>query len=415
MIDMVFFTWLQNLSILDLLVILLFPAIFDYSRMIGKIIYLELNKTKDNINSYYKVHDPKVSILIPAHNEELSIEHSINAALSTTYPNKQIIVIDDDSTDDTYSIAKKFTSQGLKLLHLNKGGSKADALNFGFLYCTGDIVITIDADTVIGKHSIEPIVRKFDDKEVMAVSGNVRIKSGDNGIINTLTHLQKYEYQNIFEVSRRCLSMLNILLLVSGAFAAFRREAINWEGRFSNDTLCEDLDKTLQVQKMGAKIAFANNAYAYTFCPNKIRDFARQRNRWSYGQVQNIIKHKSIFSGSIYKKKLRLAFYDMVMMDVILNFTCIISIGILCILNAIPIITNFDFTLLEEILSKMTLLLLLYLVYEGIVFSYLRSQKLVSLKSIYLIPVMVFLYRPMLRIITIKAQLNALLGRKSSW
>lgn len=411
-----FFYWIQNLSILDLLVFLLFPAIFDYSRMIGKIIFLELNKTTNfNKKPYYKVHDPKVSILIPAHNEELSITQSIKATLATSYPNKEVIVIDDGSTDNTYNITKKYVDQGVKLLHLKSGGSKADALNHGYLYCTGKIVIIIDADTVIEKHSIEHIVRKFDDKNVMAVSGNVRITTGDNDIINTLTRLQKYEYQNIFEMSRQCLSLLNILLLVSGAFAAFRPEAINWEGRFCKDTLCEDLDKTLQVQKMGKKIAFAKDAYAYTYCPNKIRDFARQRNRWSYGQVKNLLKHKNVFLRSSYKRRFRLAFYDMMVMDVLLNFTCVTAIGVLSAITIIPIITTFDFTLLEEILPKMMLLLLLYLASETIVFSYLRYQKLVTIKSIYLIPIMVFLYRPMMRIITLKAQLNALTGRKNSW
>jgi len=419
MVFLEFFYWIQNLSILDLLVILLFPAIFDYSRMIGKIIFLELNSTRKkhhfNEKPYFKVHDPKVSILIPAHNEELSIRQSIEAALATSYPNKEIIVINDGSTDNTYHIAKKYVDQGVKLLHLKRGGSKADALNYGYLYCTGEIVITMDADTVIEKHSIEYIVRKFDDLDVMAVSGNVSIISGDNNIINTLTHLQKYEYQNIFSISRQCLSLLNILLLVSGAYAAFRLEAINWEGRFCKDTLCEDLDKTLQVQKMGKKIVFANEAHAHTFCPNNLRDIVKQRNRWAYGQMKNLIKHKQVLLHSTYNTRFRLAMYDMIIMDVVLNFTSLISMGVLFVLIIIPIITTFDFTLLQDILPKLTFLLMLYVIVEVIVFFYLWNRKLVLLRSIYLIPIMVFLYRPMLRIISLKAHLNALLGRKSFW
>jgi len=384
--------------------------------MIGKIIFLELKTTKHSHEKpYYMVHDCTVSILIPAHNEESSIKQSIEAALATSYPNKEIIVINDGSTDDTYEIAKKYISKGVKLLYIKRGGSKADALNYGILYSTGEIIITMDADTVIEKYSIEGIVRKFDDPDVMAVSGNVRIKLGDDNIINTLTHLQKYEYQNIFDLSRQCLSILNILLLVSGAFAAFRREAINWEGRFSKDTLCEDLDKTLQVQKMGKKIVFAREAHAYTFCPNNLQDFIRQRNRWAYGQIKNLQKHKNVFLSSKYNTRFRLAMYDMVMMDVILNASSIISIIILSVIILIPIIISFDYTLFNDIVAKLAFLLLLYVIVEGIVFFYLYSRKLVGFRSIYLIPIMVFLYRPMMKVITLRAHLSAIIGRKNFW
>ena len=283
--------------LLDLVLILLFPTIFDWSRTIAKMVLIKLKTRKQDSekNPYFRVHDKKISILIPAHNEESCIRESIEAALATFYPNREIIVIDDCSTDKTYTIAKEYADNGLiRLLYRKTGGSKAEALNHGYLHSNGEIIVTTDADTKLGVHSLEHVIRNFDDKDVMVVSGNISISGGDGNVNNLLTDLQKYEYQHIFEIGKVFSSLLGTLLLAAGAFSAFRRDAINWEGRFRKETLGEDFDKSIKIKKMGKKIVHVKEAIAHTHCPNNFDALKRQRNRWASGQMTTILQHRAV-------------------------------------------------------------------------------------------------------------------------
>ncbi len=195
----------------------------DYLRLIFKLIFSPTlwisekikSKPKSVINKY-----EKITILIPAHNEEFGIKESIESALNTDYPNKEIIVIDDGSTDGTHLIAHKYAEKGLiKLLHCDTAsGSKATALNYGVNYATSNYVICMDGDTQLDKNALKNTVGYFDDDEVVALSGNVKIIAGDDGKTNTLTNLQKYEYMVAIELGRRFTSFFQILLVISGAF-----------------------------------------------------------------------------------------------------------------------------------------------------------------------------------------------------
>jgi len=413
-----FVIWFASLSIFDLFVVLLFPAVFDFSRSLGKILFFKFRIKKDELETepFFKVHDPLISILIPAHNEESCIEDSIKAAMILFYPNLEIIVIDDCSTDNTYSIAKKYADKNqIKLLHKNTGGSKASALNLGLLHSKGDIIITTDADSQLEPHCIERIVRKFDDRDVMAVSGKVSIKGGDDGINNVLTKLQQYEYKIISDIGKRFFSHLNIILVVAGAFASFRREGIRHTGRFSQHTLCEDFHQSIRINMIKkAKIVYEPDAICHTHCPNNFRSLIQQRNRWSAGQLTTILQHKKILSCSAYEKRLRLAMWDMLLMDILLNFLGIIVIGVILVMVLVSIVESSDYTELENISYKLAFLYLVYLATELIVFGYLYRIKSVSLNMIYLVPIMMA-YRPILKIISFRGCLKVLLGKKISW
>lgn len=414
-----FIYWLQSLTLLDLLILLLFPVIFDHSRTILKILFIKL-KTKDSDlgkNSYFRVHDKKISILIPSYNEESCIRQAIEAALATSYPNKEIIVIDDDSTDNTYAIAKEYADKNLiRLLFRKPDGSKAQALNYGYLYAKGEIIVTTDADTELGVHSLESVVRAFDDKDIMAVSGNVFVSSGDEEIDNLLTDMQKYEFVNTFDIGKTFSSLFNTLILASGAFSAFRREAVNWEGRFRKNTLGEDFDKSIKVNKMGKKIMHVKAAKAYTHCPNNPRALKQQRNRWASGQMTTIMQHKEILFSRRYKTRFRLALWDMIITDIILNFMNIASMITLAALSVIPILMHQDFSTLENIANKMSFLFAIYIALEVSISFYLsRATNQISLKTVYLILIMIFLYRPILKIVVLRGHLSTLLGMKNSW
>ena len=119
---------------------------------------------------------PQVSVIIPAYNEEKVIARTIEALIETKYPHKEIICIDDGSTDRTYAIAMQYKDK-IRVLHKENGG-KATALNYGMVYAKGEIVIIVDADTIIGRHSIKEIVKGFEINEhVAAVAGNIKVRN----------------------------------------------------------------------------------------------------------------------------------------------------------------------------------------------------------------------------------------------
>lgn len=405
-----FFVWLNSLSLWDLVIILLVPAIVDYSRSFGKATFLLLygikekkkRKLRDTLHPNFRI-----SLLIPAHNEEAGIRHALEAAIDTTYQNKEIIVIDDGSTDNTYKIAQEFAHRGLiKLVRREQSsGSKASALNYGATYTTGDVLISIDADTLIERKSLDEIAKYFEDKNVIAVSGNVRIQSGDHGVKNLLTRLQAYEYLIAMEMGRRYNAILNSLLIISGAFGAFRKEIFTGIGLYDKDTVTEDFDLTVKVRKSGGQLQFATESVAWTFCPNNWKAWWRQRIRWSHGQMATLIKHKDILSTGGYRSALIMSVYDMWIMD-----------EIFLVLRFIwfPFII---FQFRDAFVYLMTLFFIIYIISEAyvLVSAAILSPRKNDLRLAYLAPIMVFFYRPLYSLLRFIAFLTWIFGKNVKW
>jgi len=139
--------------------------------------------------------------MVPAHNEEKVIAQTIDSLLRQDYPNLEVIVVDDCSTDRTGEIAQNFASKGLiKLVRLEKASdSKARAVNYGIPFSRGEIIVTVDADTILEPSSIFELVEAFSNPAVGAVSGNIRVLNR----VNLLTRLQAYEYLVAMEAGRR--------------------------------------------------------------------------------------------------------------------------------------------------------------------------------------------------------------------
>ena len=196
-----FIEWLGTLTIIQVISILVF-AIIDMGRNFGKILALTIHRLRIKAAPPRKVitNRPKITLLIPAHNESVSIKKTIISILENNYPNREIIIIDDYSTDDTFEQASEFEKKGLiRIFQRKEGkGSKAAAINFGAVYATGDILMIMDGDTLIERNVLKEIAKYMDDPKVAAVAGNVRILSGDNGINNILTKCQSYEIRSSF-------------------------------------------------------------------------------------------------------------------------------------------------------------------------------------------------------------------------
>ena len=234
---------------------------------------------------------PLVSVLIPAYNEARVIASSISQILQSSYPHLELIVVDDGSTDDTGGVvAKQFADdQRVRLISIANGG-KANAINTALREARGEIVVVLDADTQFEIDTISKLVRWFVDPAIGAVAGNAKVGNR----INVITYWQALEYITAQNLERRALAALGAITVVPGAVGAWRRAALDSLGGFPADTLAEDQDLTIAVQKVGYKILFDGDAIAWTEAPDSLRGLARQRFRWAYGTLQCLWKHREL-------------------------------------------------------------------------------------------------------------------------
>jgi cellulose synthase/poly-beta-1,6-N-acetylglucosamine synthase-like glycosyltransferase len=233
---------------------------------------------------------PPVSIIVPAYNEEKCLERTIETLIEIDYPDKEIIVVDDGSTDRTYEIAQSYRDQGVNVFHRPNGG-KAAALNYGLLFARREIIVTVDADSLIGRTAIKEVVKGFHDPEVGAVCGNIKVLNRNN----LLTQCQALEYIISINLVRRAFDIFGTVTVVPGALGAFRRETLADGGFYDWDTLVEDFDVTVKTLKAKKIIQASSDALAYTEAPQTLGDLIKQRLRWYRGNYQTILKHRDIF------------------------------------------------------------------------------------------------------------------------
>ncbi|MFP5113977.1 polysaccharide deacetylase family protein [Bacillaceae bacterium C204] len=232
---------------------------------------------------------PFVSVVIAAYNEEKVICKTIDSILLSDYPAFEILIIDDGSKDDTADIVQKtYADHPLVKLIQKTNGGKSSAVNLGFKEAKGEIVVALDADTLIAENAISLLVGHFKNDHVAAVSGNVKV--GNKG--NLLTNWQHIEYVTGFNLERRAFAALNCITVVPGAIGAWRKTDVEEAGYFQEDTLAEDTDITLTLLRSGKTIEFEEKAYAYTEVPEDIKSLAKQRYRWVYGTLQCLWKHR---------------------------------------------------------------------------------------------------------------------------
>jgi len=242
----------------------------------------ELKKMNVMVKNY-----PLISIIVPAFNEEKTIGATIRSLIEADYPNKEIIVVDDGSTDRTLNIALNYAKYGVRVYHKENGG-KASAVNYGLRFSKGEIIIVIDADSIIGRDTLKEIIRFFTDPRVVAVAGNVKVLNRRN----LITRCQALEYIIGINIFRRALDIAGAVPVIPGALGAFRREYVSVVGYYDKDTIVEDFDITVKLLKMGSVVQASSIAVAYTEAPDTLNDLYKQRMRWYRGNFQAIIKHK---------------------------------------------------------------------------------------------------------------------------
>lgn len=234
------------------------------------------------------VYQPGVSVIIPAYNEERVIEASVRRVLASDYPGLSVIVVDDGSKDRTSAIVREaFGDDPRVVLMTLVNGGKAAALNHALARADGEVVIALDADTQFEPETIARLARWFADPAIGAVAGDARVGNR----VNLVTRWQAVEYITAQNLERRALAGFDAMTVVPGAVGAWRRAALDAVGGYPEDTLAEDQDLTIAIQRAGWKVTYDPRAVAWTEAPESFRALAKQRYRWAFGTLQCLWKH----------------------------------------------------------------------------------------------------------------------------
>ncbi|SNQ61462.1 glycosyltransferase [Candidatus Methanoperedens nitratireducens] len=234
---------------------------------------------------------PKMSIIIPAYNEEITVASSIKSMLNLNYPDYEVIVVDDGSSDNTFNEAWKYSEKGVKVIR-QKNTGKPGAINTGIKNASGEIVITVDADSKLHPDALTWIARRFSgNPRLGAVAGNVKIDK-PTGLLKTL---QSLEYTTSINLIRKSQSVLHCVMIVPGAIAALKTTVIHEVGYFPSDTFAEDFDITMKILKAGYHVEYESRAIAFTQAPESIEDFLKQRRRWYRGIPQVLSKYQGMY------------------------------------------------------------------------------------------------------------------------
>lgn len=275
--------------------------------------------------------NPLVSMLVPGKNEGKHIFKLVKSLNEQTYRNYELIVVDDGSDDETFTICTDLERAGLitTFVHLGERGGKASAANAGLRYAKGKYIVHLDADTSLDRDAIEKILIPFyyDDK-IKAVGGTVKVRNVNDSIC---TSMQAFEYLKTIQVGRMVTNAFGLLHIISGAFGAFERETLEHIGGWDIGPGL-DGDITQKIRKAGFNIFFAEDAIAMTNVPTSWRALFRQRERWSKSLVRfRLRKHLDIFKPtSNFNFSNFISNLDGIAYDFIFNIIWFIYIIILC-------------------------------------------------------------------------------------
>lgn len=236
-----------------------------------------------------------VSVIVVGHNEAEGIEACVRSLREQSIADFELVVVSDGSSDRMVEIARRLQSEGLvdQVLSTALRGGKSSGINLAIGACRGDIIVNVDCDCSYDRFAIEEILAPFRDPAVGAVSGDIVPRNGDRSLV---AQFQEIEYLIGISVGKRISDALDQVVCVSGAFGAFRREALDQVGAFDVGA-GEDLDLTMRLRRVGWRVVFASEAICYTDVPVDLWPLIRQRLRWERDSVRlRYRKYRSLMS-----------------------------------------------------------------------------------------------------------------------
>ena len=344
------------------------------------------------------VTDP-VTILVPAFNEETTIAPAVRSLASSAHPGVSVLVIDDASTDATGATVKDLKLGNVRVLRVPSGG-KAGALNAGVALSRDDLIVMVDADTVVTPDAIHRLVQPFADPEVGAVAGNVKV-SNRRSLLGKWQHI---EYVIGFNLDRRLYDTFGCIPTVPGALGAFRRQALSEAGGLSVDTLAEDTDLTMAIHRAGWRVVYEESARAYTEAPATVRQLWRQRYRWSYGTMQAMWKHRhavrdSGASGRFGRRGL--------------PFIAMFSVVLPLLAPLIDLMAVYGLLFLDREITALGWLAMLVVQILTAVLAFRLDRE--KLRPLWTLPLQQIVYRQIMYLVLLHSALAAVAGRRLSW
>ncbi|MBD7944127.1 glycosyltransferase family 2 protein [Psychrobacillus sp. Sa2BUA9] len=294
---------------------------------------------KDELDDDYidVIYSKPVSIIVPAYNEEAGVIDSIHSLLSLRYPQTELIVVNDGSTDTTQQkVIEQFKMKKIKkiirdqlttepildiyqsdihpnlLLVNKKNGGKADALNAGINVARYPYFCSIDGDSILEETSLLRVMKPIilSNGEVIATGGNIRIANGSDiqlGSIfktglsdNFLVVMQVVEYLRAFLMGRIALSKFNLVLIISGAFSVFSKQWVIEAGGYSKHNIGEDMELVVKLHRLlkernsKKRIEFVPDPVCWTEAPQDLATLRKQRRRWHQGLITSLWKHRKM-------------------------------------------------------------------------------------------------------------------------
>lgn len=415
-----FFSYISEVGTNKLIRIFWFFAIFEFSRLfvidLLALIFIKVKRklTKRKRNEAKRqlfLYNPLISIIVPGKNEGKHIFKLVSSLKEQTYKNFELIIVDDGSDDDTELICKSLKKNNLIDVFVRNEvrGGKASAANTALRVAKGDIVVHLDADSSLDRDAIEQIIIPFyENPDVGAVGGNVMVRNYTESLATTL---QSYEYNDAISIGRMVSSYLGVYRIISGAFGAFRRDALEQvQGWDIGPGL--DGDITVKMRKVGFKVVFEDRAVCQTSVPNTFRKLTKQRLRWDKSLIRfRLRKHKDVYIPNENFSILNfLAFVENIFFTIILNLKWYFYI--------IDILINFP-GILGMILVMNFFLYTCSNAFKLLLFNFFRERKNSPIYIYFpFIPLMVLYHGYYLRIVRTVAYIKEIFFKssyKDSW
>jgi poly-beta-1,6-N-acetyl-D-glucosamine synthase len=244
---------------------------------------------------------PRISVIVPTYCEELHIEETLEACLALDYPDFEVVVVDDGSTDGTVDRVMRYVRErGVRLIAKRQNEGKAMALNDAIHCVSGEIVFIIDADAAPEPECLRYLAPHFASPRVAAVTANPRVVERDT----LLEKMQTMEFTSIVSILRRAQRVWGRVLTVSGVSTAFRRAALYDVGLFSPDMTTEDIDLTWKLQKRYYDVRYEPGAVVWMRVPRTPRALWQQRRRWARGLIEVLRRHGPSVIGSWKRRRM---------------------------------------------------------------------------------------------------------------
>jgi cellulose synthase/poly-beta-1,6-N-acetylglucosamine synthase-like glycosyltransferase len=268
-----------------------------------------------------------VSIVIAAHNEEAAIVRTLDSLLHSTYRSFEVIVADDASTDLTGRLVRDYQVRHpemvLRIVRMRENVGKGVALNSALRrHCHGQFVMTLDADSVLDADAIGNALSYFDDPNVAGVAANVQIMEETT----VLGLLQRFEHMIGYR-SKKLYSILNCEFVVGGVASTYRMRVLRKVGFYDTDTLTEDIGLSMKITELGNRrfrMVYGADVVAKTEGVLTLPALAKQRFRWKFGSIQNLIKYRGLMFNPSRRYARTLTYYR-VPMAMLSEFTLLLS------------------------------------------------------------------------------------------